>query len=137
MRIKFVHYSALLNLGNYSNEKIGFTAEFQEGDDVDSIVESLRQKVKETGGLNADEFYSKQNKARRQLADLEQKIKQATQKWDATAEFLRTQGIKPDLTNMPQFNNLLPEIKEEDSGIVEGEIEEGEVDDIPFEEREF
>lgn len=135
MRIKLIHYSALLNLGNYSNEKIGFTAEFQEGDDIDSVVESLRQKVKETGGLNADEFYSKQNEARRRLLDLEEKIKQATQKWDATAEFLRAQGIKPDISNMPQFTNLLPEIKDEHSGVVDGEIEEGSIDDIPFEER--
>ena len=30
MKIKTVEYSALINLGNYSNEKIGFTAEIHE-----------------------------------------------------------------------------------------------------------
>lgn len=52
----------------------------------------------------------------------------------ATAEFLRTQGIKPDAADMPPFNNLLPEVKEEQSSIVDGEIEEDAIDNIPFEQ---
>ena len=71
------------------------------------------------------------------IKDLEQKIREATKKWDATAEFLREQGIKPDISNMPQFTNLLPEIKDEHSGVVDGEIQEGDIDDIPFEDKGF
>lgn len=134
MKIKTIHYSALLNLGNYSNEKIGFTAEFEpELETVNDVIDSLREKVKEVGGKNADEFYSKQMEARHRLAELESKINRATRQWNATAEFLRTQGIKPEASDMPPFNNLLPEVKEEHSGVVDGEIE-GEIDDIPFEQ---
>lgn len=136
MKIKTVHYSALLNLGNYSNEKIGFTAEKQEDETVDDIIESLREKVKQVGGKNADQFYRKQIEAREQLADLEDKINKATEKWNATAEFLRAQGIKPEAVNMPQFTHLLPEVKEERSGVIDAELEEA-TDDIPFEEGDF
>ena len=135
MKIKTVHYSDLLNLGNYSNEKIGFTAQFEEGEDtVDDIIESLRQKVKDVGGKNADEFYTVQHRAKQQLVELERKIDKATRQWNATAEFLRAQGIKPEATDMPQFMNLLPEVKEEHSSVIDGEIEEDTIDDIPFEE---
>ncbi|KJH69390.1 hypothetical protein [Aliterella atlantica] len=124
MQIKTVHYSALLNLGNYSNEKIGFTAQLSEGESVEQVIEQLREKVKQNGGTNAEELYQTMYRGRRELAELERKIKNATDQWNATAEFLRAQGIKPDTGNMPQFTNLLPEIKEEDSGVVDGEIEE-------------
>lgn len=79
MKIKTIHYSALLNLGNYSNEKIGFTVQFEpEEETVDDVIDSLREKVKEVGGKNADEFYSKQLEARQRLAELESKINIAT-----------------------------------------------------------
>lgn len=124
MQIKTVRYSALLNLGNYSNEKIGFTAQVSEGETVEQVIEQLREKVKQNGGTNAEELYEKMWQGRRELADLEQKIKKATEQWNATAEFLRAQGIKPESPNMPQFTNLLPEVQEENSGVVDGELEE-------------
>lgn len=124
MKIKTVHYSALINLGDYSKEKIGFTAEVEEGDTIDEIIESLKFKVEQVGGLNAQEFYSKQRHGTQLLQELERKIKQATEQWNATSEFLRTQGIKPDAVDMPAFTNLLPEVKEERSGVIDGELEE-------------
>jgi len=121
MEIKTIHYSALINLGNYSNEKIGFTAEIKEGESVEEVIEALRQKVKENGGQNAEELYSTLYEGKQQLAELERKIQKATKEWNATAEFLRAQGIKPEAVDMPRFTNLLPEVKEE--SVVDGEIE--------------
>lgn len=129
MQIKTVLYQATINLGDYSNEKIGFTAEVQEDENIEDVIESLKAKVKSAGGLNADEFYAKQSDGKRALRELEIKIRKAKEQWDATAEFLRTQGIKPDSPNMPAFTNLLPEVKEESSGVVDGELE---VDRIAF-----
>lgn len=130
MRIRTVHYSALINLGDYNNEKIGFTAEVEEDDSIDEILESLKAKVEQLGGLNAQDFYSKQRDGRHALSELERKIKKATEQWNATSEFLRTQGIKSDAPDMPVFTNLLPEVKEERSGVVDGDIEE--IDQISF-----
>lgn len=124
MQIRTVHYSALLNLGNYSNEKIGFTAQISEDETVEQVIEQLREKVKQNGGANAEELYETMWKGRRELAELERKIKKATDEWNATAEFLRAQGIKPESPNMPLFTNLLPEVQEENSGIIDGELEE-------------
>lgn len=122
MQIKTIHYSALLNLGNYQNEKIGFTAEIGEDETVEQVIEALRQKVRDNGGQNADELYSKLYEGRHQLKELERRIGNATEQWNRTAEFLRAQGIKPEAVDMPPFTNLLPEVKAE-SQTVDGEIE--------------
>lgn len=125
MEFKTVSYSATINLGNYSNEKIGFTVQPGEDETPEQVVEALRQKVKEIGGLNAETLYNDLHFNRRKLEDLNRKIQKATEQWNSTAEFLRAQGIKPDSPDMPQFMNLLPEVKEELLAVVEGEIEEG------------
>lgn len=121
MKIKTVEYSALINLGNYSNEKIGFTAEIHEGETVEQVVEALRQKVRENGGTNAEDLYKTLYRGRTELRELEQKIAKARQHWEATAEFLKAQGLRPDAPPMPIFSNLLPEVKEEQ--VHDGEIE--------------
>lgn len=128
MQIKTVHYSALLNLGNYSNEKIGFTAQISDDETVEQVIDLLREKVKQNGGTNAEELYEKMWQGRRELAELERKIKKASDDWNATAEFLRAQGIKPEAKNMPQFTNLLPEVQEENHGVIDGELEEVETE---------
>lgn len=127
MKIKTVEYSALINLGNYSNEKIGFTAQLEEGETVEQVVEQLRQKVKDNGGVNAEELYDKLYKGRQELRALEAKIIKARQTWEQTAEFLKAQGLRPDAPPMPTFSNLLPEAKDEQ--VVEAEIDDG---DSPF-----
>lgn len=122
MQIKVVHYSALINLGNYNNEKIGFTAELGEGETPEQVIEALRQKIKDIAGLNAEEVERLLYKGRKEIEELERKMRKARQQWDATAEFLRAQGIKTDATDMPQFTHLLPEVKEESTGAIDGDI---------------
>lgn len=125
MQIKIVHYSALINLGNYSNEKIGFSAELSDGESPEQIVEVLRQKIKDIAGLNAEEVDKLLYKGKREIEELERKMRKARQQWNATAEFLRAQGIKSDAADMPQFTHLLPEVKEESTQAIDGDIIEG------------
>lgn len=120
MKIKTVYYSALINLGNYSNEKIGFTADIEENETVESTIEALRLKVKEVGGVDAERLYSEIRDKRQELRELERKVRKATEEWNALAEFLRSQGIKKDAVDMPMFTNLLPEVKQEQ--ITDGEL---------------
>lgn len=124
MKVKSVHYSALINLGNYSNERIGFTADIEESETIESVIDALRLKVKEVGGVSAEELYKEIRDKRHELRELERKAKKATEEWNALAEFLRTQGIKKDAVDMPMFTNLLPEVKEE--RVTDGELVEPE-----------
>lgn len=124
MLIKTVHYSVLINLGNYNNEKIGFSAEVGEDETAEQVIEALRQKVKENGGENAEELYNNLYQGKNELKEIEKKINKARAEWNAVAEFLKTQGIKPDADAMPSFTNLLPQVKSE-SSVIDGEIEEG------------
>lgn len=121
MKIKTVHYLATINLGNYSNEKIGFTADINESEDEKQVVESLRQKVREAALPNIEDVQSDIYKCQSELRSLKNKLERARSEWDKTAEFLRAQGIKTDATDMPQFTNLLPAIADE--RVIDGEIE--------------
>lgn len=122
MQIKTIHYSALINLGNYNNERIGFTAEIAPDESIPDVLAELRQRVVTNASLDAEKVQQTLYDGRNKLKDLESKIHKATAEWNAIAEFLRAQGIKPESPNMPQFTNLLPEIKSD--RVVEGEIEE-------------
>lgn len=126
MKLKSIHYSALINLGNYSNERIGFTAEVGEDEDIPDVIAVLRQNVRNNASLNADKVQRMLYEGRDELENLKRKIEKARSEWDAIAEFLRAQGIKPDAVDMPKFTNLLPEVKAEQSGVVDGELEEEE-----------
>lgn len=121
MKIKTVQYLATINLGNYSNEKIGFTADINEDDDEKQVVEALRQKVKDCALPNIEDVQSSIYKYQAELRRIVNKLEKARSEWNATAEFLRTQGIKADAVDMPQFTNLLPSISDE--RVIDGEID--------------
>jgi hypothetical protein len=91
MEIKVVHYSAVVNLGNYQNEKIGFEAQLGQGESVEAVVEALRAKVREIGGIDAEKMYTVRSEARQALYELERKTAKAREEWNRVAEFLRTQ----------------------------------------------
>lgn len=75
MIIKTVHYSALLNLGNYNNERIGFTAQLEDGESPESAIDKLRSKVEEVGGVNAQEMYENIYQKQQELKNLEDVLK--------------------------------------------------------------
>lgn len=127
MRIKSIEYSAVFNLGNYNNEKISFTADIEEGEIAEEVIKTLRDKAIECALPNSDDIRDYIFRSQGELRNLEQKLHKARKEWDATAQFLRTQGIKVDATDMPQFDNLLPGIAEEKANVVKGEIEEGNI----------
>lgn len=123
MKIKTVHYLATINLGNYSNEKIGFAADVDDSETPEQVVEALRNKAQECALPNSENTYETIHKAQSELRDLERKLNKARSEWNATAEFLKAQGIKADAVNMPSFTNLLPGIAEDH--VAEAEIEDG------------
>jgi hypothetical protein len=128
MKIKQIHAHFLISIGNYSNERIGFTVEFdEENDSITQVIENLRLKAREAVGLSADELYSEKYAAESACREVQQRLAKLRTEWDATAEFLKAQGIKPDAPSMPQFNKLLEASKVEGETIVEGEL-----DDAPF-----
>lgn len=124
MKIKRVEYSALVNLGNYSNERISFTADLTDGETPETAIVQLRTKAQECALPNMDTTISDIYKAQKELKDLERKLVKARGEWNATAEFLRAQGIKTDASDMPQFNRLLAGLSEESVEVTEAEIEE-------------
>ena len=70
MKIKTVQYLATVNLGNYSNEKIGFTADINEDDDAQQVIEVLRQKVKDCALPNIEDVQSEIYKHQNELLRL-------------------------------------------------------------------
>ncbi|MBD1917433.1 MULTISPECIES: hypothetical protein [Cyanophyceae] len=110
MKTTHVEFSALFNLGDYNNEKIGFRCQLEEGDTVEAAVEHLRNKAIElsAGKGKAQDFYSNIWEEERKLRDLESKVKAATEQWNQVANFLRAQGLNPDAPNLPTLPALTP-----------------------------
>lgn len=123
MKITKVSYSALANLGNYQNERIGMTAVLDDGESPEAAVEELRKRVTPLCNENLDKLQHQIWNYKDQIQDIERKLRDYELRWNEAAEFLRAQGIKPDAPNFPQFTNLLPAVSET---VVEGEFEEEE-----------
>lgn len=127
MKIKTVHYLVTINLGNYSNEKIGFTAQLEDSESPEATIEKLRQKAIDSALPNVNDTYTRIRELQKESSLLEHRLKKAKQQWELTVEFLRKQGIKPDVVDMPQFANLLPQVEDEYSEVAEGEIEDEDI----------
>lgn len=128
MKITQVSYEACFNLGDYENEKIRLSAQLGEGDTVDTAVQQLREQVIDLATPSAYNTLSRVSDAKRELRSLEEKIKQRTQEWNNTAEFLRKQGINAEAVDMPMFSNLLAPAKPDDEEVKVEVLD----DDIPL-----
>lgn len=129
MEIKTVTYSALFNTGNYSNERLSLAAQIKPDEIPEEVMAALKNKVLSMAGPEAEQLYRSLRDKQRDLDNLEYKIRKATEEWNATAEFLRAQGIKSDAVSMPSFSRLLPCVSSESEEIAEGEIENEDDDD--------
>ncbi|MGV0102244.1 hypothetical protein NSTCB13_00760 [Nostoc sp. DSM 114160] len=123
MKIKTIHAHFLISIGSYSNERIGFSVELDEGESVESTVEELRSRAKRIIGKKADDLYDERNKIWRECVELEKKLNTLRKEWDATAEFLKTQGLNPTAPSMPQFRNLLTAVTVESEVVTQEDNE--------------
>ena len=129
MKIKTLHAHFLISIGSYSNERIGFSVEVDNEESIDEIVSNLRERAKKIVGRKADELYDERNKIYRECAQLESKLNTLRQEWDATAEFLKAQGLNPQAPSMPQFRNLLTAVTVESEVVTEQDYEDSDIYD--------
>jgi|GEM_PF-2577594 hypothetical protein len=122
MKIKQVHAHFLISIGNYSNERIGFSVVLDENEQPEEIVSELRKKAAAIVGLPAEDLYNRKWQAERECQALEIRMAKLRKEWDSMSEFLKAQGINPDAPPMPQFNNLLNAAKVEEETVSHGEI---------------
>jgi len=119
MHIKELHAHFLISIGDYSNERIGFTVKLEENETPEEIIPTLRDiAIKAVGPTNND-LYDKRRTMASECRVLELKLRELTEQWNATAEFLRAQGLKADAPTMPQFKNLLNSVIVESETVAE------------------
>ncbi|MDZ8134375.1 MAG: hypothetical protein RM049_03625 [Nostoc sp. DedQUE04] len=124
MKIKTLHAHFLISIGSYSNERIGFSVELDETESIESTVEELRERAKRIVGKKAEDLYDERSKIWRECVELEKKLNTLRKEWDATAEFLKAQGLNPTAPSMPQFRNLLTAVTVKSEVVTETEDEE-------------
>lgn len=112
MRIDRVTYHYLANLGDYQNERIELSAVLEEGETPEEAIAKLKQQVLAMAGKSYQSLEKERWNLAQEVKKLEEKLKKAQADWDAMAEFLRVQGIKPDAPISPVFANLLPSSQE-------------------------
>ena len=131
MKIKTVGYSALVNLGNYENEKIELIAEVPENTDYVEVLEDLKLKVR--SNLRSQERYfdycRRFDEQRKKPVDIEQKLQKAYEQWEEVSNFLKAQGLKPDTPKFPFVKQNLITAGVES---VEAEIDDNEDWERPF-----
>ncbi|WGV25686.1 hypothetical protein [Halotia branconii] len=126
MKIKTIHAHFLISTGNYSNERIGFSVNLDDGETAEEVVPILRERAKKIVGEKADDLYEKRNKLHRDCIQFEDRLDKLRKEWDATAAFLKAQGLNPDAPSMPQFRNLLSAVTVESEVVSDDEDDEEE-----------
>jgi hypothetical protein len=122
---KKIAYEACFNLGNYEHEKIRFEAVCDPSSSLEETVELLRQKAIQAAQPKAGDLWSEVHSLKSEIKELSKLCQKWRDKWTATSDFLKTQGIRPDCPEMPMFLDVLsPSIETE-------KIQEA-FDDQPF-----
>ena len=129
MKIKQIEYSALVNLGNYENEKVQLTAEVEDGENWEEALEELKRQAHSKVN-NADDYYKMCDRYRdqkRKLEDITEKLHKAYDQWEEASNFIIAQGIKPSVPSFPiEKQNLITAGLE----VVSAEVDE-DWDEIP------
>lgn len=107
MEIKRIEVELCFNLGDYENEKIRLAAQLHKNDHIPEVIETLRAMAIASGSEKDHDSWRRRDRMVKELKDLAQKLKQAQEQWGRTKDFLQAQGIKTDVDDMPQFENLL------------------------------
>ena len=132
MKVITASYSAVFNRGNYENEKVGFTADLEDGDSPEAAIEVLRKKAAQAAGPSANEMLSQRYDLERQLRSLTAKVAEAEKVYSITVEFMTAQGIKTDMPPFPVLK-ALSEPKPEFERIEVRELDDADEDfDKPF-----
>ena len=122
MKITAVHYSALANTGNYENEKVGLDAQVEPGETVEQVVEVLKDRV--FAMLDRSDLLQQRRELQYEVEDLENQVKDARDRWEQTATFLKAQGLRPDAPDFPSLTRQLPAPSER---VVAQVVEDGEI----------
>ena len=99
MKITDVHYSLLVNTGNYENEKVGLDAQVEEGETVEQVVEALKERA--FALVNRQDTLQARREAIWELKELEDKLAEARVQWEQTQAFLKAQGLRADAPDFP------------------------------------
>ncbi|MBD2197927.1 MULTISPECIES: hypothetical protein [Calothrix] len=129
MKIKRFHAHFLISIGSYSNEKHGWTVELEDNETEEEVANELRERAIKIVGKPAHELYEERSKIAREVAQLENKLNKLRQEWDATAAFLKAQGLNPDAPSMPQFRNLLTAVTVESEVVTTDDDEDDDYDE--------
>ncbi|MEH2085986.1 hypothetical protein [Nostoc sp.] len=128
MQIKTFHAHFLLQTDSSNQERIGFSVILDEDETPEQVVPILRQKAINIVGKKAYDFYQDRRILRDECNHLEKKLELLRKEWDATAEFLKAQGLNPTAPSMPQFRNLLTAVTVESEVIHDVNDEEDDYD---------
>jgi nitrogen regulatory protein PII-like uncharacterized protein len=107
MKIKTVQAHFQIATGDCNNETIGFCVELEDGESVESVVSDLRKRAIKIIGPKAEDFYEKIREYSSEYRRHKTKLDIIRKEWEATAAFLKAQGLNPDTAAMPPFRNLL------------------------------
>jgi hypothetical protein len=123
MEIRFVKASFSLPSIQGGTEHIGFTVALNDDETVEEIVNNLRERAIKIVGKKTHALYTEKWELEKSMDALVERLDKIRQEWEATAIFLKAQGLNPEAPAMPQFSKLLNSVKAE-AVIVEDDEDE-------------
>ena len=117
MKITEIEYGALVNKGNYENQKLSVRAKLEDWEDPTLSFQALRDYVLcqlQPHPLSLSEYQDLKYEAERELHKLHDQIKEAQEKWDELYTFLSAQGLKPKKRPSGKFTFSLPAFTDPD-----------------------
>jgi uncharacterized coiled-coil DUF342 family protein len=121
MKIEKLHAHFLITIDSYNNERVGFTVTLEEQDDIKQVVNELRVKACNAIGESAEKLDSKRRQLASECFKYEERLNKLRKEWEATADFLKAQGLNPDAPSMPQFRSLLTSVKVDSEEVFTGD----------------
>jgi hypothetical protein len=107
MQVKSYSVQFTLPTERGNQEKIEYRFVLEDGENLKEEVNKFREQAVLVCGRPSHEMYARRQELEYACDELTLKLTKLRNEWDATAEFLRKQGINPEAPNLPQFDKLL------------------------------
>lgn len=103
MEYKTITYRRVKNLGSYENESFELTVEVTESDNVDQVMDELRQTAFDRLGVKEQvrDLDDRKEYLENQLMELQKQIDAARQKWNKITQFMSKLGMNPNADDIP------------------------------------
>ncbi len=141
MQITSVHYSHLVNLGNYENQKFAAWAQVEEGETPETALATLKSWVENQAGISpeaqaaesqAERLERRLQQARYDMQRMQTEFADCKRIWEKGRDFLKAMGLDLPRNFMDVDRNPFVDVDTAQPVLAGDDDDEEETDGPPF-----